>query len=721
MRGRKKAEYNTERRYTGVFQSNIRGFGFVVVEGLEQDLFVPAGRTGNAFYGDTVEVRVLGEKGGKRQGREKHRTEAEILRIAEHGVTRIVGTFRRDRGHGCVTPDNSRIPFDFHVAGKDSAGVADGDKVVLDITDYGSPARSPRGRITEVLGAADAPGVDILSIIRANGLPEEFPEEVRREAQRVPRSLGPSAPDGREDLRRLTMVTIDGEDTKDIDDAVSLERTEDGGCVLGVHIADVSHYVTEGSALDAEAAERGTSIYLADRVIPMLPRELSNGICSLNEGENRCALSCIMYFDAAGNRTGFRIAESVVRIDVRCSYNGVQRLFDSGDASELRLRLEGQHGGSAYRGEKTALTRIARMLRRMRKLSAVLTRKKEQRGAIDFAFPEAKIILDSKGRPTDIRPGERSEATELIENFMLAANESVAEFCSGKELPFVYRSHGAPEPEKVRGLLDFLRGTGLAKPGEDSVSSGISPERISPLQVRRILEEARGTAAEATLNRMALRSMQQARYTTECEGHFGLALRYYCHFTSPIRRYPDLQIHRIIKEFLHAQAAGRKKLAPERTEHYRGLLGDVARRSSNRERRADDAERQTEKLKKCEYMARFIGEEFEGTISGVTGWGLFVELENTCEGLLPVSCLSDDYYVFDEKSYILKGERRGRSYGLGQKLRIRVAAADTASRTVSFVPAENQAAERPGNRPAGKGHGRKRTGKAGRKQQKSIS
>lgn len=712
--GTKKADPAAEDRaavLSGVFQSNLRGFGFVVVEGMEEDLFVPAGRTGNAFWGDTVEVRL------RTSGRPGRKTEAEVVRILAHSVERVVGSFKKEGGHGLVTPDNHRIPYDFTVSGRKSLRAVPGDKVVLEITDYGSPARNPQGVITEILGHRDDPGVDILSIIRENDLPQAFTPEVCAEAGELPQELrlpaphraqsgGKSRVNGREDLRTLTMVTIDGEDTKDIDDAVSLSRLDNGNLELGVHIADVSEYVREGSALDREALHRGTSVYLVDRVIPMLPRELSNGICSLNEGEDRYALSCLMELDPEGKLLRSRLAETVVRIDARCSYTGVQAFFERRDTAEIEARLEGLRGGAPFRGEKAIVLRITRMLRDMRKLSRTLTGLKGVRGTIDFDFPEAQIVLDADGHPTDILRHERNEATMLIENFMLLANETVAKTCSEAGLPFVYRSHGTPGAEKIRELFEFVSGlAGLPPAGSAErrqYAASRSTGRVTPGEIQALLSRIQGTPQEATLNRMVLRSMQQAKYTTECEGHFGLSLQFYCHFTSPIRRYPDLQIHRIIKEFLH------EELTPARIAHYRDILGSVAQHASETERRADDAERQTDKLKKCEYMARFVGEEFEGTISGVTGRGLFVELANTCEGMVPVSCLFDDYYVFDEKSYILRGERTGRTYGLGQKMKIRVAAADLVSRTVDFVPADGAATRRTKRQSQGHGHGRRK-------------
>ena len=703
----------------GTFQSNTRGFGFVVVDGIESDLYIPQGMTGNAFYGDVVEVRLLpgydprlveqyqafhaenrekdeadpdgtkrkeekedsGQKAAAAHGRKIHpsrRTEAAVVRIVRHTVTTVVGTCRRDGRHAIVVPDNHHIPFDITVQPEQSLPAEDGQKVVLTIEDYGSAGQSASGRITEVLGSMDDPGVDVLSIVRAMDLPEAFPEDVRREAAALPDHVETrhfTKRGGFEDLRRTLTVTIDGEDTKDIDDAVSLTRTKDGLWELGVHIADVSRYVTEGSALDREALNRTTSIYLVDRVIPMLPTELSNGICSLNEGEDRLALSCIMDIDGQGSVVRYRITESKIHSDARLTYTGVHAVLTQGDTTEISDHLKRQ---GMKRGVRQKTEAIASMLVEMEKLSEILSRARAARGAIDFDTPEAKIILDENGRPVEIKQYESTEANLLIENFMLMANETVARHCCGLELPFVYRSHGEPDPDKIDDLARLLSNLGIRTEIGKKEEKG---RRVKPGDIRNVMERIKGMPEEATLTRMTLRSMQQAKYTTECKGHFGLALRYYCHFTSPIRRYPDLQIHRIIRENI----AG-KGLSGKRTRHYEEILPEVCARSSAGERRADDAERQTEKLKKCEYMAGHTGESAIGVVSGLTTWGMYVELPNTVEGLVPMACLFDDYYVFDEKSYILRGERTHKTYSLGDPVRIKVAAVDTVARTIDFVP-----------------------------------
>ena len=458
--------------------------------------------------------------------------------------------------------------------------------------------------------------------------------------------------ENRTDYRDLLTVTIDGEDAKDLDDAITLRRC-DGGYELGVHIADVSHYVREGSPLDKEALSRGTSVYLCDRVIPMLPRELSNGICSLNAGVDRLALSCVMQVDAKGNVTGHKIVESVICVDKRMSYTGVKAILEGKDHPE---------------GEREDIRELCFL---MKEAAAILKEKRRKRGAIDFDFPESKIVLDKDGWPTDIHPYERNVATDIIEDFMLLANETVAEDYFWQELPFVYRTHEEPDPEKIARLDTFIRNFGFyMKTGR---------EHFHPKEIQKLLFSLEGEPEEALISRLALRSMKQARYTTLNVGHFGLSTQYYTHFTSPIRRYPDLQIHRIIKENIHG------RLNRKRVEHYEQILPAVAEQSSRRERRAQDAEREVEKLKKVEYMQGFIGDVFDGVISGVTAKGFFVELENTVEGMVSTQSLLDDYYLFDEQQYRLEGKRTGRVFTLGQKVRVVAESANKTIKTIDFV------------------------------------
>ncbi len=630
----------------GIFISNARGFGFVEIEGMETDLFIPEEYVNGAFHNDTVQVRLLEEKSGKRQ-------EAEVIRILSRGTTQVVGTFQKGKYFGFVVPDNMKLATDIFIPIEWSKGAMDGHKVVVELTSYGDERKSPEGKVTEILGHVNDPGVDILSIVKGFDIPMEFSEKVMKQANRIKLEVSEADMLGREDLRDMMMVTIDGEDAKDLDDAVSLSR-EGEDFLLGVHIADVTNYVQENSALDKEALKRGTSVYLVDRVIPMLPHRLSNGICSLNEGVDRLALSCLMKVSPDGEVKDYRIVESVIRVDRRMTYTSVKKILEDKDQEE-----------------RTKYEVFVPMFEEMEALSKILRAKRKKRGAIDFDFPETKIILDKEGKPLDIKPYERNTATKIIEDFMLLANETVAQHFYWLEIPFVYRTHDNPDPDKINQLGIFISNFGL----------GIktAKEEVHPKEIQKLLGKVEGTPEEALISRLALRSMKQARYSIDCTGHFGLACSYYCHFTSPIRRYPDLQIHRIIKEHL------RERLREERILHYAAILPQVADQSSKMERRAETAERETNKLKKTEYMEEHIGERFEGVVSGITGWGIYVELPNTVEGLIHVSDLEGDYFYYDEANYEMVGRDTGKKYKLGQRIAIIVAKTDQFNRTVDFV------------------------------------
>lgn len=635
----------------GLFIGHPKGFGFVEIDG-EEDIFIPEEDTGTAVHHDRVKVLL------KEEQKEGRRREGIVTGILERGMPQVVGTYQSNRDYGFVISDNPKFSKDVFIPKKDSKGVKNGDKVIVSITDYGSKNKSPEGKVLENLGNCRAPGTDILAIVKSFGIPSEFPERVLNQAMRVPDHVLEADFNGRMDLRDIPMVTIDGEDAKDLDDAVSLSK-ENGIYHLGVHIADVSNYVQGGSALDREALKRGTSVYLADRVIPMLPERLSNGICSLNKGVDRLTLSCLMDIDEQGKVVGHKIAETVIRVDERMSYTDVKNILEDRDPQA-----------------KERYAALVPMFFLMKELSAILRSSRHNRGSIDFDFPESKIILNEAGRAVDIKPYEANVATRIIEDFMLLANETVAkEYCRG-EYPFVYRTHENPDPEKVESLLTLIHNQGIPIQKEKA--------EITPKEIQSILESIEGMPNEPLISRLALRTMKQARYTTECSGHFGLAAKYYCHFTSPIRRYPDLQIHRIIRDNL------RGRLEREgRTEQYREILDEVARQSSVCERRADDAERESDKLKKAEYMSYHLGEEFEGVISGVTGWGFYVELPNTVEGLVHVNTMRDDYYTFDQDTYELRGDMTGKVYRLGQKIRIRVEDADPMMKTIDFVIADD--------------------------------
>ena len=631
--------------YTGKFIANAKGFGFVEVEDLETDIFIGDMDIKGAMHGDTVEVRIRTYRGGKRP-------EGVIVKILERGITEVVGTFQRRKNFGFVVCDNQRILQDIFIPLEKMNGALDGQKVVAEITEYAEKGKKPEGKIKEVLGFLDIPGTDILCIAKDYQLPLGFTEKQLTQAERIAKPVSEADMFGRMDLRDTVMVTIDGEDAKDLDDAVSMEKVGDL-YRLGVHIADVANYVQESSALDKEALKRGTSVYLVDRVIPMLPKALSNGICSLNAGEDRLALSCIMDVDDKGNVVNHTIAETVIHVNERMTYTSVKKILEDHDEAE-----------------REKYKKLVPMFEMMAHVAGILREKRSRRGSIDFDFPETKVKLNALGQAVDILPYDRNTATKLIEDFMLLANETVAEHFFWQELPFVYRTHEKPDPEKMTKLGIFIRNFGYYfKAGNGEVH---------PKELQKLLEKISGTKEEALLSRLTLRSMQRAAYTTECSGHFGLAAKYYCHFTSPIRRYPDLQIHRIIKDSL------RGRLNERKLAHYTKILPEVALQSSKMERRADEAERETVKLKKAEYMKEHLGEIYEGVISGVTNYGIYVELDNTVEGMVHVNSMRNDYYYFDELHYELVGQDSGVKYKLGERVLVQVKRVDMASKTIDF-------------------------------------
>ncbi len=635
--------------YTGKFIANARGFGFVETECLETDIFIGETDVKSAMHGDTVEVRIRTFRGGKRP-------EGVIVNILERAVKEAVGTFSRRKNFGFVICDNQRIRQDIYIPLEKINGALDGQKVVAEITSYAEQGKKPEGKIKEVLGYLEIPGTDILCVAKEHQLPLGFTEKQLHQAERIAKPVSKADMAGRLDLRDVMMVTIDGEDAKDLDDAVSMEKI---GEIyrLGVHIADVSNYVQESSALDREALSRGTSVYLVDRVIPMLPTALSNGICSLNAGEDRLALSCIMDIDAKGNVIDHTIAETVIRVDRRMTYTSVKKILEDQDTEEIQKY-------EAY----------VPMFQLMAEAAAILRDKRKRRGSIDFDFPETKVKLDALGRAVDLQPYERNTATKLIEDFMLLANETVAEHFFWQETPFVYRTHEKPDKEKMTQLAIFIRNFGYFFKS----SSG----EVHPKELQKLLGSIEGTKEEALLSRLTLRSMKRAQYTTECTGHFGLAASYYCHFTSPIRRYPDLQIHRIIKDSL------RGRLNERKLGHYGKILPEVAKHCSDMERRADETEREVIRLKKAEYMKAHLGEVYEGVISGVTGYGIYVELDNTVEGLVHINSMVNDYYYFDEVHYELVGQDTKTRYKLGERIKIRVKRVDLTTKTIDFRLAE---------------------------------
>ena len=634
-----------EGTYKGTFIGNQRGFGFVRVEGMKEDFFVPEKNTMGAFHGDTVLIRAEDRPKGMKQ-------EATVIKVLERGLKKVVGAYQKNKNFGFVIPDNLKIDGDIFISKANSMGAMAGHKVVAEIISYGDKVKSPEGKIIEILGHINDPESDVLSVVRALDIPVDFPDEVMDSLAQIPDSVSTSEMAGRTDLRYLQTVTIDGEDAKDLDDAITLYE-KDGMYKLGVHIADVTHYVKENSPLDKEALNRGTSCYLVDRVIPMLPHKLSNGICSLNEGQDRLALSCLMDIDKNGHIVGHKICETVINVDRRMSYTSVSAIAEDHDPEETKKYEE-----------------LVPMFELMLHVSDLLRANRRKRGSIDFDFDESKIKIGSDGNVVSIGVYERRRSNEIIEDFMLAANETIAEDYFWQDIPFEYRVHETPDADRVEQLSLLISNFGMYFKA--------SKENIHPKEFQKLLDRIKGEPYENLVSRMALRTMKQAKYSTECTGHFGLSCKYYCHFTSPIRRYPDLQIHRIIKENIHG------KLDSKRIEHYSMILDRVADDNSRKERRAEEAERDVEKLKKVEYMSAHIGEVYDGFVSGVTNRGMFVELPNTVEGFVNVADMRDDYYYFSQEDYAMIGEETGNQYAIGDPIQIRVKNTDKMTKSIDF-------------------------------------
>ncbi len=629
---------------SGTFISHANGFGFVVPDkGIGGDIFIPVYALNGAMHKDKVWCKIVNVEG--------KRPEGEIIRVIERGMNIIVGTFEKTKGFGFVIPDDKKVSQDIFVPKERSRGAVSGHKVVVKIVKPPENGKSPEGIVTEIIGHINDPGVDIISIIKQFELPIDFPDEVYRETQKIDDEVDSFNIGNRKDLRDVLMVTIDGEDAKDLDDAVSAEKLSNGNFKLGVHIADVSEYVRESSALDKEALKRGTSVYLVDRVIPMLPHKLSNGICSLNAGVDRFALSCIMEIDKNGKVISHEITESIIQVDKRMSYTVVNDLLTNSNSGYFEDNKE-----------------FMRLFKDLEELRDILLEKRVKRGAVEFEFTEAKIILDENGVPTDIKPYERNVATSIIEECMLVCNETIAEQFFWLEVPFVFRSHSEPDSEKVQKLSEFVAKLGYKIKGSST----------HPKSFQKVLSQAKNTPEDVIINRVVLRSLKQARYTAQNEGHFGLAAKYYCHFTSPIRRYPDLEIHRIIKEYLNGN------LNEKRIRSLSKKTPEIARISSVRERTAEDAERETENLKKVEFMANKVGLIFDGIISGVTNWGIYVELPNTVEGLIAVRNMMDDYYIYDEENMRYIGERTNKVFSLGDRVKVKLIRANIEERNLDF-------------------------------------
>ncbi|MCL1632944.1 ribonuclease R [Sporolactobacillus sp. CPB3-1] len=632
----------------GHVQAHAKGFAFIIPEDEKlDDVFVGPNDLAGAMNGDTVVVRVTHKTSGERP-------EGTVIRILERAITKVVGTFNAGRHFGFVIPDDHRINGDIFIPENAEHGAMEGHKVIAEITKYPEGRKNAEGMVTQILGHKNDPGVDILSIIYKHDLPLEYPPEVMSEAEAIPDTLSEKDYEGRRDLRGETIVTIDGEDSKDLDDAVTVSRLENGNYKLGVHIADVSYYVTEGSALDAEAYERGTSVYLVDRVIPMIPHRLSNGICSLNPHVDRLTLSCEMEITPEGDVVGHDIFQSVIRSTERMTYNNVRKILQREDEDVLERYKD-----------------LIPFFDLMGELAGILEKHRQKRGAIDFDFTEAKIIVDEKGKPVDVVIRERTIAERLIESFMLAANETVAEHVEKLRLPFIYRVHEEPNAEKLEKFFDFVVNFGYVLHG--------SPDNIHPRTLQSLLEKAKGQPEEAVISTVMLRSMAKAKYDDKCLGHFGLSTEYYTHFTSPIRRYPDLTVHRLLRKYLFE-----KKTDPKTVAYWKAEMPEIAKHTSECEQRAVEAERDTDDLKKAEFMQDKVGETFSGVVSGVTNFGLFVELPNTIEGLVHISYLTDDYYHYSEENMALMGERTGHMYRIGDEIEVRVLDVNLEEHAVDF-------------------------------------
>lgn len=632
--------------YVGRIDVNKRGFGFVFRGEGKGDIFVPENALKTAMNGDKVQVKLIRENAGTK------RAEGEILEVLERKNSKIIGVYEQTKAFGFVSPEDQKLQHDVFISKSNRNFAETGDVVVVEITKWPEKGRNPEGIIVEILGKKGDKGVDILTVVKKFNLPEAFPPKVLTYTDSLSEAVDEKEFSKRRDLRGEKIMTIDGADAKDLDDAVSVVKLENGMYKLSVHIADVSHYVQENTPLDKEAFKRATSVYLLDLVIPMLPEKLSNGLCSLNPFEAKLALSCDMIIDTQGKVVEHEIYESVIESKLRATYEDVTKV------------LQGEMNESLAKYQE-----FVPMIEDMRDLQKILEKKREKRGAIEFDFPESKITLDKLGKPVDVSLYPREISNKVIEEFMLVCNETVSEHMFWTHMPFIYRVHEEPDEEKLKAFTEFSYNLGYPV----KLYAGIQPKSL-----QEVLKKVEGKKEEPVLAKLLLRSMMQARYAPENIGHFGLAATYYSHFTSPIRRYPDLMIHRIIKEFLHG------KIDEKRVRSLIPLVSEASKQASEMERVAVDAERELDALKKAEFMQQHIGEVFEGIISSVTNFGLFVELPSTIEGLVHITSLYDDYYVYDERYMTLIGERAGKKYALGEKIRVLVANVNLDSREIFF-------------------------------------
>ena len=635
--------------YQGIFRGNEKGFGFVKIEGQENEIYVSRANTKDAIDGDEVIVKIL-----KKEGKEKHK-EGKVTKVTKHNLDTIVGTFKKSKNFGFVIPDNKKMNTDIYISKKNMKKAKNNQKVVVKITKFPSGNKSAEGKIIEIIGHIDEAGVDILSLVKEYDLPYEFPKPVIEEARSINKLIDKKDIPHRLDLREKEIFTIDGEDAKDLDDAVYVEKTKQGTYILGVHIADVSYYVKEGSMLDKEAIIRGTSIYMMDRVIPMLPKELSNGICSLNQGEERFAISCIMEIDNEGKVISSDIKKSIIKVTKRMSYTDIYKILEEKDEKIIKENKK-----------------YVEHFKRMDELARILKKRREKAGSLNLDIPESKIILDHNGVAIDVKKYELTFANEIIEQFMLTANETIAEKFYWLNAPFIYRVHENPDMEKITELNKFLFNLGY--------KIKVSKDNVYPKSFAEVLEKSKGTPEERVVSNLILRTLKVARYESENKGHFGIASKYYCHFTSPIRRYPDLFIHRIISEYLKKGY----NLKEKEIEEYREKAKKYAETSSEREKVAQKVEREAEDIKKAEYMQDKVGEMYEGIISSITSFGVYVELENTVEGLIRFDDLGNEYFIYDENRKTLMGERSKKLYKIGDKINIKVKYASKETRRIDF-------------------------------------
>lgn len=633
----------------GIYRKHQKGFGFVKIEGEDEEVFISKEKSHNALNGDIVMIEIIQDKDKVRNA------EGKIVRIVKHEKDEIVGTFQFNQNFGFVVPDDKKFGTDIFISKKDFGKARNGHKVLVQITKYPENGKKAEGKIIEILGEPNQAGVDMLSIIKDNKLPSVFPDQVVEEAKKFGTKIDESKIKGRVDLRDQIIFTIDGEDAKDLDDAVRVQKLENGNYKLDVHIADVSNYVTEGSLLDQEAIIRGTSIYMLGRVIPMLPRELSNGLCSLNMGEDRFTLSCSMEINKQGHLVGADVYKGVIRVTERMSYTDVQKILDNSDKEVVKRY-------NKYINE----------FKLMEELAIILKNKRLEQGYLSLDIPETKIELDKNGRAINVKKYESYFANEIIEQFMLTANETVAEKFYWLEAPFIYRVHEDPDYDKVQELNKFLHNLGYKiKATKDS---------IHPKEFSKVLSEVKGKNEEKVVSNLLLRTLKVARYESENKGHFGIASKYYCHFTSPIRRYPDLFIHRVISKYIESGY----NVDDDYVDEYNDFAEKRAQQSSEREKTATKVERQAVDMKKAEYMENKIGEEYEGIISSVTQFGIFVELENTVEGLIRFDDLGKDYFIYDEQKKLLYGERTKLVFKIGDKIKVRVKSASKILGNVDF-------------------------------------